>query len=78
MAKKPTTPKEPEVLKSIAPVTKLKAYSVEKFGVGDWRVVTFEIQGDKILSKTSSDGGDKALSLERFKLVVAKDFYFGK
>lgn len=84
MAKKPSNElvskseqKRVEVLVPAA-AAKLKSFSVAKYGVGDWRVVTYEVQDDKIVGKSSSEGSDKALCLERFKIMIAKEFFLGK
>lgn len=78
MAKKTITKEETPSSTVVSISPKLKCFTVEKKGVGDWRVVTYEIQDDKILGKTMSDGGDKALSLERLKIMIAKEFFIGK
>lgn len=76
MAKKPNKDEAVSTAVSLSP--KHKSFSVMKLGVGDWRVITYEIQDDKIVNKVASEGGDRALALERFKLLAAKEFFIGK
>lgn len=79
MTKKPINKVEEKTSPTVVSISpKLKAYTVHKFAPGDWRVVTYEVQDDKVIGKSMSDGGDKALSLERLKIAISKEFFIGK
>lgn len=76
MPKKPSKEDAVETIVSLSP--KHKSFTVMKLGVGDWRVITYEVQDDKIIGRVASEGGNRALALERFKLLAAKEFFIGK
>lgn len=74
MAVKKTPEKKPEE-KSTSPIH--KAFYIEKVA-GLWRFVIADIQDDKIISKVIKEDANKSLSLERFKIMFAKTYYFGR
>ena len=77
MATKKTSDKKEDSkeAKSESPI--YKAFYLDKVG-GLYRFITAEIQDDKIISKVIKEDGNKALSLERFKIEFARTYYFGK
>lgn len=68
----------PIIQASTAKLTVLpKAFYIEK-EKGIWRLVTADVDGDKLVNKKVKDCDNKALSLENFKIQFARFYYFGR
>jgi hypothetical protein len=72
------TPQNALPASSITPAIKLpKAFYIEK-EKGVWRLITADVDGDKLVNKKVKECDNKALSLENFKIMFAKFYYFGR
>lgn len=61
----------------VSPVTgmvapkRYKAFTVNR-GDGGWVMTTYEIEGDKVVAKTSTEPDLRVLAIEAFKLAAVK------
>ena len=67
----------PEIKLPVAKPIKLpRAFFIEKTN-GVWKLVTADVDGDKLVNKQVKECDNKALSLENFKITFARHYYFG-
>jgi hypothetical protein len=67
----------PEIkLPVVKPVKLARAFYIEKTN-GVWKLVTADVDGDKLVNKQVKECDNKALSLENFKITFARHYYFG-
>jgi len=83
MAKKEIKKPEEKIEAAVAPklpvakpVKLPRAFFIEKTN-GVWKLVTADVDGDKLVNKQVKECDNKALSLENFKIQFARHYYFG-
>ncbi len=70
MAKRGTEKREDEVTEALPVVTALSMVRTRE----GWRMLTFKIQGDKVLDVSATEPDLRAIALEEFRKTAAKEF----